>query len=230
MNDRAATSDVPIELTRDQAAETPPPAPPEDSAISEPPLDPASPDSPPVAVPPPALEERVQRLEEQVAVLQDTHKVEDRITERLARRMERKQSNPAIQAPVAAFAQPSRPPPVAAIAPPSELPPVIVLEGKSGRQPWLFLDIYTEFRAMLGMFLDARYRVFYMTWQTKVYPPLLLAFMVLTWLTISSIPIVGSVLEKVAELVLAFFLYKVLSREAWRYREIRPQMKPFGHK
>jgi hypothetical protein len=230
MKDRAATPDAPIELTRDQAPETAPPAPAEDGATSEPALDPASQVSPPVAVPPPALEERVQRLEEQVAVLQDTHKVEDRITERLARRMERKLTNPAIQPPVAAIAQPSRPPPVAAIAPPPELPPVIVLEGKGVRQSWLFLDIYTEFRAMLGMFLDPRYRVFYMTWQTKVYPPLLLACMVLTWLTISSIPIVGPVLEKVAELVLAFFLYKVLSREAWRYREIRSQMKPFGHK
>jgi hypothetical protein len=229
MNDRAATSDAPVELTRDKVGDTPPPILAEAGAISEPLLDSAPLQSPPVALPP-TLEDRLHHLEEQVSVLQDTRKLEDRITDRVARRMERKQLNTAIQAPVAAIAEPSRPPPVAAIAPPPDLPAVVVIEGKSGRQPWLILDIYTEFKAMLRMFLDGRYRVFYMTWQTKAYPPLLLGFMVLTWLTVSGIPIVGPVLEKVAELVLAFFLYKVLSREACRYREISPQMKPFGHR
>jgi hypothetical protein len=78
---------------------------------------------------------------------------------------------------------------------------------------------------MLQMFLDARYRVFYMTWQTKLYPALLLGLIVVSGFTISGIPLVGPVVDRLAELVIAFFLYKVLSREANRYKEIGPQIR-----
>jgi hypothetical protein len=228
MNDRAATPEAPFEPTQDGIAELAPLAPTEGSLPTEAEHEPANPEQLPEALPP-TLEDRLRHLEDQVAVIQDTRRLEDRITERVARRLERKQANATVKAPVAAVAEPSKPPPVASIAPPPELPPVVVLEGKGGRQTWLIVDIFTEFRAMLRMFLDGRYRLFYMNWQTKVYPPLLLATMVFSWLTISAIPIVGPALDKIAELILAFFLYKVLSREASRYREISPQMKPFGH-
>jgi hypothetical protein len=226
MNDRAATPDAPAEPSDGEAANA---APAEVNAPSEPMLAPEAPQQLPEAVPP-TLEDRVRHLEDQVGVLQDTRRLEDRVTERVARRLERKQSSAAIKAPFAAVAEPSKPAPLASIAPPPEVPPVVVVEGKGGRQRWLIWDIFTEFRSMLRMFLDGRYRLFYMTWQTKVYPPLLLAMMVFSWLTISAIPIVGTALDKIAELILAFFLYKVLSREACRYREISPQMRPFGHR
>ena len=220
MNDRASIPDALREPTPEERTAADAPALAEANGPTA---------APPEAVPP-TLEDRVRHLEDQVAVIHDTRRLEDRITERVSRRLERKQSNTAIKAPVAAVAEPSKPLPVASIAPSPELPPVVVLEGKGGRQPWLIVDIYTEFRSMLRMFLDGRYRLFYMNWQTKVYPPLLLATMAFSWLTITAIPLVGLALDKIVELILAFFLYKVLSREASRYREISPHMKPFGYK
>jgi hypothetical protein len=227
MIDRAATPDAPSEPTHEEVG---------DSAISssianpllhEPLLESSDAASPPQALPP-TLEDRVRQLEEKVAVLQDTRRLEERITERIARRVEKKQANTAIKAPVAALAEPAKPPPIASVAPPPEPPSIVVVEGKNFPTRWLILDILAEFRAMVQMFLDARYRVFCMTWQTKVYPILLLGLMFLSWLMISGIPIVGLALDKAAELILAFFLYKVLSREACRYREIGPQMR--GHR
>jgi len=228
MNDRTAVPDAIEEQCNGEGAQ---PAPAEQKVLPDPALAPASREPAPEAVPP-TLEDRVRHLEDQVGSLHDTRRLEDRVAERVVRRLERKQANSAIKASLAAVvpvAQPGKPPPVASIAPPPEMPPVVVVEGKGHRPSWLIVDIFTEFRSMLRMFLDGRYRLFYMNWQTKVYPPLLLATMVFSWLTISAIPIVGPALDKIAELVLAFFLYKVLSREACRYREISPQMKPFGH-
>jgi hypothetical protein len=74
---------------------------------------------------------------------------------------------------------------------------------------------------MFRMFFDRRYRL---TWQTKLYPPLLIVLMVLSWWMVGSIPIVGTWLDKIVALVLAFLLYKVLSREAHRYREVCPHL------
>jgi hypothetical protein len=220
VNDRAASPDAPPEPPPDEVAETCV----KESPADEPMLESvAHENAPPVLAP--SLEDRVGQLEDRVASLQDMRKLEDRVTERVSRRLERKQANPAIKAPVAAVAEPSKPPPVAAIAPPPDLPQIVVIEGKTGRQPWLIVDIFTEFRAMLQMFLDARYRVFYMTWQTKLYPALLLGLIVVSGFTISNIPLVGPVMDRLAELVIAFFLYKVLSREANRYKEIGPQIR-----
>jgi hypothetical protein len=216
INDHAATPTPPSELPVDYAPEAHMPA---GDALDPTPLPAPLPETKPT------LEERVHQLEDQVAGLQDTRKLEDRLTERVARRLERKQANTAIKAPVAAVAEATKPPPLARIAPPPELPSVVVLEGKTSKQSWLILDIFSEFRAMLRMFLDVRYRIFYMKWQTKLYPVILLSLIVLSGLTISSIPLVGPVLDRVAELIIAFSLYKVLSREANRYKEIEPQMR-----
>jgi len=216
VNEQTATTEAPSEPRTEEAAGTP---------FGDGPVLAAAPlENPPSALLP-TLEDRVRQLEEQVAGFQDTRKLEDRVTERVSRRLERKQANTAIKVPVAAVAEPTKPPPLAAIAPPPDLPPVVVIEGKTAKQPWLILDIFTEFKAMLQMFLDARYRVFYMNWQTKAYPLLLLSLIVVSGLTISYIPIVGPVLDRIAELVIAFLLYKVLSREAHRYKEIGPQIR-----
>ena len=216
VNEQTATTDAPNEPRIEEPVGTP--------FTGGPALDTAPLEDPP-ARPMATLEDRVRQLEEQVAGIQDTRKLEDRVTERVARRLERKQAGTAVKVPIAAIAEPTKPPPLAAIAPPPNLPPVVVIEGKTAKQPWLILDIITEFKAMLQMFLDVRYRVFYMNWQTKAYPLLLLSLIVVSGLTISYIPIVGPVLDRIAELVIAFLLYKVLSRESHRYKEIGPQIR-----
>src|SRR5262249_43593756 len=158
-------------------AERAPLAPAGESVPAETVREPAGPEQLPEALPP-TVEDRLRHLEDQVAVIQDTPRLEDKNTQRLAPPRERRPAQSALKAPVAAAGGPSKPPPVASIAPPPELPPIVVLEGQGGRQTWLIVDIFTEFRAVVRMFLDGRYRLFYMNWQTKVYPPLLLATMV----------------------------------------------------
>jgi hypothetical protein len=224
MNETVGTTSELLGSGNDQeAVSEAPTAPPNEEAAAS--GDGLSPGAGPQLAPVTSLENRVRRLEDQVEGLQDTRKLEDRVTERIAKRLERKQSNAAIKVPVAAVAAPSKPPPMAAIAPPTEMPPVVVIQGNAVKQRWLAVDIFTEFRAMLRMFLDARYRVFYMSWQTKVYPVLLLGLIVVSGFTISYVPLIGPVLDRLAELVIAFSLYKVLSREAGRYKEIAPQIR-----
>jgi hypothetical protein len=223
MNEQAGTTFGILGSVDDHDAVPEPPATPanEEAALSG---DDVAASASPQPSPVTSFEDRIRRLEDQVENLRDTRKLEDRVTERIAKRLERKQANSAIKVPVATGAEPTKSPPMAAIAPPQDLPPVVVIEGKSAKQPWLIVDIVTEFKAMLQMFLDIRYRVFYMTWQTKVYPPMLLGMFFLSWLLLSG-SLIGSIIDRVAQLVIAFFLYKVLSREAHRYREIAPQIR-----
>jgi hypothetical protein len=57
--------------------------------------------------------------------------------------------------------------------------------------------------------------------------PLILAVAIVTswwWVPATSIPIVGTLLDKAVDLVLAFVLFKVLSHEARRYRETSPDV------
>src|SRR5262249_41901156 len=109
MNDRAATPEAPPEPTQDGIAERAPLAPAGESVPAETVREPAGPEQLPEALPP-TVEDRLRHLEDQVAVIQDTRRLEDRITERLARRLEPRQANSAIKAAVAAIAEPSKPP------------------------------------------------------------------------------------------------------------------------
>ncbi len=89
--------------------------------------------------------------------------------------------------------------------------------ARPGLLPWLLVDILGEARAMVRMFFDMHYQV---AWYTRGLV-LLLLVMILTsawWFPLAWI-IGGSYLDKLADLLLAFLAYKVLSREAQRYRD-----------
>jgi hypothetical protein len=225
MNDRAATTDAPPEATRDEPAETIPPVPAVEEAPSEPAPAPTPDEKPPEAVLP-SLEDRVRALEVQLAVVRDTRKLEDRLVERMAKRLERKQASAALKAPVAAIADAGKrliPIAVATVQARANAATQVAAGTIATKQPWLIVDCWTELRSMFRMFFDPRYRL---TWQTKVYPPILIALMVLWWWILPSIPVLTTVLDKIVTLVLAFFLYKILSREARRYREVCPHLPP----
>src|SRR5262249_26036491 len=86
------------------------------------------------------------------------------------------------------------------------------------RSSWLLFDVYGEFRTILRMFFDHRYRVAWSTYLvTLVLVPLIITSH--SWLPLAHLPLLGGLLDKVVDLVLAFFTYKALSREARRYRE-----------
>jgi hypothetical protein len=183
-----------------------------------------------------ALDARVHALEVNVAVLQDTGKLEERIAERVAKRVEGKQTSAAILSSASLLAGAGKhllPSAVGALqAHVDAVEAQARAEGAASPQPWLIVDIYGEMRAMVRMFFDTRYRRFLMTWQTKILPLALLGLMILSWIWLSTLipgPL-ATVLDKIVELVLAFFLYKILSREARRYREISQQLPPVSKK
>jgi hypothetical protein len=88
------------------------------------------------------------------------------------------------------------------------------------RPPWLIVDILNESKAMVQMFFDIRYRV---GWFTRLFVIILLAMIFTSglWFPLSYIPWLGTPLDKILDVLLAFLTYKVLSREARRYRATR---------
>ena len=88
------------------------------------------------------------------------------------------------------------------------------------RVRWLLVDICREALAIVRMFLDIRYHV---AWSTRILTVVLFIVIITSqlWLPIPGLLGVGPVLDKMFDLVLAFIMYKVLSREAARYMETR---------
>jgi hypothetical protein len=162
------------------------------------------------------LEERVRRLEEALA-------------------LRRAAPAAAVPAAPAATAMPAPAPtnitdspPVAAMAPitnlpdqpPSPLPPV---ELPRRNRTWLPLDILTEARVILRMFVDPRYS---MSWSGRTIPLVLLALFLTSWwwVPLTSITGFGYLINKTADLAICFVLFKVLGHEARRYRRTAPDL------
>jgi hypothetical protein len=169
----------------------------------------------------PALEQRVRRLEDAVAQLQDTRYLEDRVLERLAARGRlnavRDSAGLILDAgrqllPVAAdvIRTETRAAESHARATPAAAP-----------RTWLAFDIFADVRTMVKMFFDRRYRL---SWTCRVVPAILLIFILLSqWLVPGAgIPLLGPILDKLIDVVLALVALKILSREAARYRAAVP--------
>jgi hypothetical protein len=181
-----------------------------------------------------ALEERVHRLEDVVAGLQDTREMEERVTERVAARVAPARGNglrdsagliidagrhllPAAVEALRTGAADADPPPQ---GPPQPAAPPL-------RESWLLFDVYAEARATLRMFIDPRYRI---GWRGRLLPLLLLGAIVTSWIWLPGTAIlpgfVSALLVKVVDLALAFVLFKILHREVCRYRETSPDLPP----
>jgi hypothetical protein len=179
-----------------------------------------------------SLEQRVRRLEEAVAVLQDTRHLEERVVERVTSRLSQaprqgsedsrttilhtgRQLLPAALALVRAGADQAE-----QQAQPQGAP------SDAGR-PWLLFDLYAEARTMVHMFFDRRYRV---TWLARVVPAALFVAILLSWIFLpgtSFLPTsLMTIVDKLVDLVLAFVAFKILSREVRRYREVVADLPP----
>jgi hypothetical protein len=78
------------------------------------------------------------------------------------------------------------------------------------------------------MVVDPRY---HMSWAAKVVPVILLALIGTSWLWLPGIGFIGGIssnlailVVKVVDLLLAFFVFKVLGRETRRYRATAPDL------
>jgi hypothetical protein len=168
----------------------------------------------------PSLEQRVRRLEDAIAVIQDARQFEERVVERLTDRLSRnpvtaiREPGRLIDAPRATLLPPAPPPAETGPAPPYSV----------GWSRFLF-DTITEARAIIRMFIDPRYRL---GWQTRLLVFVLLGAILssLIWIPgITVLPgLLATLVDKFVDLILAYFLFKTLSREARRYRETAPDL------
>jgi hypothetical protein len=165
-----------------------------------------------------SLQQRVHQLEDAVATLQDTRQLEDhlvgRVAERLARTPAHHGNNTAgIIIEAGRHLLPAALEAVRTPEPPPE-------PGAAARPAWLLVELYTELRAIYWMFLDPRYRL---TWTARLVTPIILFFMFSFWFFFDArLLFVGTLLDKVVDALLVVVLYKVLVREARRYRTAYP--------
>ncbi len=105
--------------------------------------------------------------------------------------------------------------------PPSAVPPASTPTGLF----WLFWDTLAEARAIVRMFVDPRY---HLPWSARVLPLILLAAILTSyyWVPGTSITLIGTWINKAVDLVLAFLLFKWLGHEARRYRQNSPDLPP----
>jgi hypothetical protein len=145
-------------------------------------------------------------------------------------------------APVATIVPAPATPPIATVVPPPEpkgTPPLAAAAPTAQTEPtgrwarlrwifrsWLILDVLNELRVMLRMLVDPRY---HLTWLGRVAP---LVVLVLIWLSDwdklaflfpwNLIPFLGYYLNKLFQIILIFVMFKFLTREVDRYRQMIP--------
>lgn len=159
---------------------------------------PIEPPPTPPAVPP--LEGRVAALERKVTQLEDTRALEERVYQRVVKRL------PDAPAPPAGSWL-GRWNPFRGEAP---------LPVASG---WLVMDMLSEARFLVSMIADNRFQ---MTWASRIGVVVCLVLIITSgfWNPLSwFLPdILDKLMIKLVTLIVAFFLFKILARETQRYR------------
>ncbi len=174
------------------------------------------------------LEDRVRRLEDVVASLQDTRQMEARVIEGLASRVSRGGSN-GLRESAGLIIDAGRhllPAAVGALKEGADAADAQAdTAAVSARRPWLLFEVYAELRAMLRMYVDPRYRL---GWQGRTLPLLLVAAIATSWVWLPGTSIlpgfVSTLYMKIFDLALAFVLCKVVHREVTRYRATSPDL------
>lgn len=173
------------------------------------------------------LAERLQKLEKAMVELQDTQLLEDRIVERLKPRQEQIAVTPENGTKAATAAEPpalAAQPAPAAVQTPPHVSPSPGPGPQESSPPWLIFDIFNEVRNMVAMFFDIHYRV---GWMSRTIAGFLICVLIFLpeslWVPMYWIPGVYWVFINLVKLLVAFFVYKLLSREARRYQVFRAQ-------
>ena len=160
------------------------------------------------------LARRIERLEGEVAALKagaqrDNAALEEHIVERVTERLQRNPRSDQFTA-TPRMASAARD----AYGEAAPIPP------RERGYAWLVVDMYHDARLIVLMLRDRRYAL---AWTTHlvVWVFLLAIFTSGWWLfPFAYIPWIGQYLDKLVDLLLAFGVYKALSREARRYREV----------
>jgi len=156
------------------------------------------------------LERRVQSLEKEIGALKDTKALEERVADRVTERLQKTTySNQFTATPPAAGVPPA-------------VPFAKAIPIPRGNYAWLFFDMFVDARFFFLMLFDKRYTL---AWTTHVVLWVLIPVILTSawWFPAAYIPFLGPFLDKALDLILAFFVYKTLSREVSRYRQMLGQ-------
>lgn len=164
-----------------------------------------------------ALEQRVCRLEDAVAAIQDTHIMEDRVVERVVARIEHLPLPPSESPGVLASAARMLLPKTVDAIPEDGAPSA----AETAKSAWLVWDVFNELRWMLRMLTDYRYR---MTWTGRAVLVGAAVVAFLSWFVLSGLPFVGGVLDRVVLVVTAVVTYRAMCRELQRYRDLMARL------
>src|SRR5437763_3321619 len=170
-----------------------------------------------------AIEQRVRRLEDAVAALQDTQLMEDRVVERVVQRVDRAPLTLHESHGFLVDASRMLLPKTVEAVPTDGSPAAGNSTGataltEAARSTWLLIEVFRDFRAMLRMLADYRYR---MTWTARIVLAVAVGVIVLSWLWLhGNFFGVGTVIDRVVLVIVVVVVYKVLSREVERYREL----------
>jgi hypothetical protein len=107
------------------------------------------------------------------------------------------------------------------------VPVVVPQDPPPGTEPkfWDRFAVWRELGLMLHMYFDPRYRL---SRVCQFGMPALLVLMVLNFFFLGAIPYIGFLLERLALVVLAVALYKLLSWEAARYSAVLRYLTQYG--
>jgi hypothetical protein len=159
------------------------------------------------------LTHRIERLENEVAALkagarQESAALEERICERVTERLQRSTRADQFTAT----------PPMGSAARASYAEPTPSRPSARG-YAWLFVDMFADARLMVLMLMDRRYTV---AWTTHLVVWLFVPAILTSawWFPFAYLPFFGHPFDKLLDLLLAFGVYKALSREVRRYREV----------
>jgi hypothetical protein len=168
------------------------------------------------------LEERVRRLENELAQLRNGKGPEVRVAVALAQPAAVPVARPAATSTAGMLLDAGKRLLGAAATAVKQAPAEV-------KRAALFWEAVAEGRAIVRMYLDPRYRL---SWLGRLVPPALVLLILTSgwWVPGGSVPVFGTVfhplLDKGIDLLLAFGLFKVLGYEARRYRETAPDLPP----
>lgn len=182
-----------------------------------------------------SLEQRVRRLEDALALLEQQREDDPRL------RTPPIEARPVEPLPVPVVAPIPAPAPTstavlidvgkrllgaatqAVVATPIPVPSVA--HPNEGGILWLLWDTWAEARIIVRMYVDPRY---HFPWAARMLPLFLLAAILTSyyWVPGTTIPLLGWWFNKAVDLLLAFLLFKWLGHEARRYRQTSPDLPP----
>jgi hypothetical protein len=172
------------------------------------------------AHPPDGLESRVRRLEDAVAALQDTRDLEERVVRRVGDCVRRDSHGGRDSGLLVSASRQLLPAALEVLRPPAVERPALPPPPSGLRGPRFVLDALAELRAIVRMYMDPRHRL---SWTAYVVPFALVCLIATSWIWIPGTALlpgtVGTLVMKTVDLILAFVLYKFLSREARWYRD-----------